>query len=213
MTVTVVTFNAPHRLRPHQADFQREADAGADIICAQEHADIDKWTPRGWRVFNPKASRSTAVYWNPATVTAKKKGFRKTSSPGFHELRGLTWVHFQTKLGPLRVASAHPPAFKTSRPSHAREYRKQEKRMANWLDKGRFRAIGGDINGTIPSRTWTPTLSKVGRWSRQVPSGPHGMKIDYVGVNRSGPWRVVATELGPKGRSDHRPVRVVLGKR
>lgn len=213
MSVVVATANAPHRLRPHKTDFQRLADQGVDIICAQEHADRDDWRPRGWRRWRPRVAQSTTVYWNPRTVTVKRRGHARMSSPGFHEYRGLTWVHFRTKEGPLRVASAHPPAFKTSRPRHAREYRKQEKRMAAWLEDGAFRCIAGDINGQIPSRVWTRTLGRVGRWSKPIPSGPGGKKIDYVGVNRRGPWKIVRSALGSKGRSDHRPVIVKLEKR
>ena len=207
--ITIATFNSPHRLAPHRAAMQQIADAGADIICAQEHADVDDWTPRGWRRFRPKAAQSTTIYWNPATVTAHKRGHAVMSSPGFHEHRGLTWVHFTTPDGPLRVASAHPPAFKTSRPSHAREYRRQMTRMAAWLHKGRNRVIAGDINGVVPSG-WTRPLAAAGRWSKPVPSGPHSAKIDYVGVNKRGPWRIHQTRLMPRSSSDHHAVLVQL---
>lgn len=212
MSVTVATYNAPHRLGPHGAAFQRLADAGVDVIAAQEHTDRDDWTPRGWRRHRPAVAQSTTIYWNPRTVTARKRGHRRISSPGFHEYRGLTWVHFATSIGPLRVASAHPPAFKTSRPAHAAEYRRQIRRMARWLSRGTFRAIAGDVNGKIPS-VWTRPLTAAGRWSRPVPSGPRRALIDYVGVNASGPYRIASTRLGDRGRSDHSPVIVTITRR
>ena len=170
--ITIATFNSPHRLGPHRDAMVQLWRAGADIICAQEHADDDNWAPPGWRRFRPKGAQSTTIYWNPAAVTARKRGHAVMSSPGFRSHRGLTWVHFPTPDGPIRVASAHPPAFKTSRPSHAREYRRQMGRMADWFHKGRNRVIAGDINGVVPSG-WTRELAAAGRWSKPVPSGPH----------------------------------------
>lgn len=212
MTVTVATANVPHRLRPHKADLQRLADSGAEIICTQEQTDTDpKATcPRGWRYYRPKAAQSSVVYWDPARVTAKKKGWVKISSPG-KTTRGIVWVHFGTKgRGQIRVGGVHLAAFKTRGPRQAKEYRAQEKKAAAWLAGGKNRVLAGDINGSIPSKVWTPNLTAAGRWSKRVASGPKGTKIDYVGASKRGPWRVVSTELGPKGRSDHRPVLVTF---
>ena len=133
------------------------------------------------------------------------------SSPHFHEHRGLTWVQFTTEIGPLRVAAAHPPAFKTSRKSHAIEYRRQMVRMAAWLEAEEHRAMAGDINGVVPSG-WTKPLAQVGRWSKPVPSGPHAARIDYVGVNKKGPYKVSNVALVPGG-SDHKGVLVKVEKR
>lgn len=210
--VTIATYNTPGRLAPHKEGLQALADAGVDIIAVQEHRDGDDWSPRGWRRWRPRTAQSTTVYWNPDTVTAKKKGHKRMSSPSFHEYRGLTWVHFRTKIGPIRLASAHPPAFKTSRPSHAREYRRQMKRMAEWITDGTFRVIAGDLNGQVPE-TWTKPLADVVRASDKVASGPGGKKIDYILTNRRGPYKPIRTRLGNKYRSDHRPVIVEIVKR
>ena len=213
MSLIVAAQNWPHRLRGHnpQHGFQVLADRGADIICAEEHADIDDWSPRGWKRYRPKAAQSTTIYFNPDVVTPHKRGHVAMSSPGFHEHRGLTWVHFTTEIGPFRLAAAHPPAFKTSRRSHAIEYRKQMQRMADWLEGGKYRAIAGDINGVVPSG-WTRPLAQVGRWSDPVPSGPHAARIDYVGVNKNGPYKVHNVGLVPGG-SDHKGVLVKVEKR
>ena len=81
-------------------------------------------------------------------------------------------------------------------------------RMADWLKGGKNRVIAGDINGVLPS-SWTKPLAAVGRWSKQVKSGPHNARIDYVGVARRGPYKVTRTRLMAKGRSDHKAVMVI----
>lgn len=205
--ITVATFNSPHRLMPHAAAFQRLADRGCVIICAQENADNDpqRNMPDGWRYYRPARARSTAVYWNPHAVDHTAHGHATVSSAGFREHRGLTWVQFDTPDGLMRIASAHPPAFKTSRRSHAIEYRKQIRLMAEWLRNSPDRVLAGDINGRIPS-LWTRPLSRAGRWSRPVPSGPNGARIDYIGVNKHGLWQIHRTLLDQKRSSDHRAV-------
>ena len=213
MVLRVATYNSPGRLQSHglPRDFQALAEMGVVMISAQENRDSDpaRNCPRGWHFYRPREAQSTAVYWDPDAVDAKRRGHARMSSPRFHSYRGLTWVHFRTEHGPLRFASAHPPAFKTSRPSHAREYRAQQKRMAEWLLDGPFRVIAGDINGQVPSRVWTPDLSAAARASRKVPSGPHGAKIDYVLTNRHGPWAPGHVEL-VRGGSDHKAVVVEM---
>ena len=220
MTLIIAAQNWPHRLahKNPKHGFQVLADKGADIICAEEHADVDDWSPRGWKRYRgPKdehgnyVAQSTTLYFNPDAVKPHRRGHVQMSSPHFHEHRGLTWVQFTTEIGPLRVAAAHPPAFKTSRRSHAIEYRKQMVRMANWLKAEEHRAIAGDINGVIPS-SWTRPLSQVGRWSDPVPSGPHAARIDYLGVNKKGPYKVSNVALVPGG-SDHKGVLVKVEKR
>jgi endonuclease/exonuclease/phosphatase family metal-dependent hydrolase len=211
--IVVATFNAPHRLGPHTEAFNKIALV-ADVICAQEHTDTDheRNCPPGWLVHRPKRARSNVVYWNPSVVEAQKHGAPQVSSEDFNSLRRLVWVHFRTVMDnrPLRVASVHLPAFKTSRPRNAAEFRKQEKIVADWLSKGRFRVVAGDINAKIPSRIWTRNLADVGVWSDQVASGPHGQPIDYVGVNRCGPWKISNTYLDDKRSSDHKAVFATL---
>ena len=188
------------------------ADDGVDIIAAQENADNDDWSPRGYKRWRPNRARSTTIYWNPKTVKATEMGHKRLSSVGFPSYRGLTFVIFQTDIGMLEVASVHLPAFKTSKPGHAKEYRKQEQKLARYLSGSTRRVVAGDINGQIPSK-WTPNLSLSGRWSDPVPSGPRDSKIDYVGVTKTGPYKIVKTKLGDEKRSDHRPVIATLERR
>lgn len=192
---------------------QELADSGIDIIAAQENADVDNWSPEGWNRWRPKRARSTTIYWNPNTVNQIKKGHKRLSSLTFPSYRGITWSIFETEIGVLQVASAHLPAFKTSKPRNAKEFKKQEQKLANWLNYRDYRIVAGDINATIPGVKWTPNLTMVGRWTEPVPSGPHDTKIDYVGVNGLGPYCISETELKPEGRSDHHPVVATIERR
>ena len=215
MTVTVSTYNAPHRLLHHGLvdDFRRLA-AHSDIIVAQEQTDHDPTLtcPPGWSYYRPDVARHNVVYWNPDTVEARKRGrVQVNKRDGATWTRFIVWVHFGTAAGPLRVGGIHLPAFKTSRPANAAEFRHQERLLAQWLDGGKNRCLAGDFNAQIPSRVWTPNLSRVGRWSPKVVSGPHRAKIDYVGVSRRGRWRVRhATTMS--GGSDHKAVIATLGR-
>ncbi len=214
MTVTVATYNAPHRLldKGLAEDFQRLADRGVDIIVAQEQTDHDPilTCPRGWSHHRPRLARHNVVYWNPHTVDARRKGQVKVNQRvGDTWVRYIVWTHFRTEQGPLRVGGIHLPAFKTSRPANAVEFRAQERRLAHWLEGGPYRVLAGDFNAQVPNRVWTPNLSRVGHWSRKVPSGPHNAKIDYVGTSKAGPWRVAHTET-MRGGSDHRAVIATL---
>ena len=212
MRLKVGSYNTPHRLAPHRQGMQWLADQGCVIICAQEHTDKDNWSPRGWKRFRPTKAQSNTIYYNPKAVRFKKGGAKRMSSPGFRSLRYITWAHFRTVKGnkAIRVGGIHLPAFKTSSKSSAAEFRKQEPMAASWLDNGPNRVLAGDFNATLPGKNWTPNLSRVGQWSKKVKTGPSGQAIDYVGVPKDGKWKVVATKLGKKFRSDHASVIVTL---
>jgi endonuclease/exonuclease/phosphatase family metal-dependent hydrolase len=216
--ITVATYNAPNRLKPHGRGFQWLADQGADIICAQEHTDKNDWSPRGWRRWRPTGTdglpgdaTSNTIYYNPKVVRLKKKGTIQMSSPDFRNDRDIVWAHFRTRKGghPLRVSSIHLPAFYTKNPKNRREYDRQAKKLAAWVKGGRNRVVAGDFNGTKGRKRMAP-IDAVTRLSRAVRSGPSGQRIDYVGARRGGRWRVVKTVRGKKFRSDHASVLVTL---
>ena len=213
--VKIATYNAPHRLlhKNLKRDFQKLADMGCDVIVAQEQTDNDppKVCPRGWRFYRPKKARHNVVYWNPKRVKDKKRGAQKVNQhAGATWVRYIVWVHFATPIGPMRVGGIHLPAFKTSRPANAKEFRYQEKKLTAWLKGGKWRVLGGDYNARIPS-SWVPNLQRVGRFSKQVVSGPHKAKIDYVGVAKHGPYKITSTTT-MSGGSDHKAVIVTLRK-
>ncbi len=211
MSVVVASYNAPHRLRPHTKAMQELADAGADIICAQEHTDRDDWRPKGWRRYRPSKAQSNTIYWNPRTVRPKKRGARRLSSPGFRSLRYGVWVAFKTDIGTVRVMGVHLPAFYKKSETNAREYDKQVKKVARWAAGGRYRVVAGDFNGSVGNRRMRP-LEDVLRFSTPKPTGPAGQKIDYVATSRTGRLRPGLTRLGPRGNSDHAPVLVTLSR-
>lgn len=216
-TLTVATQNYPHRIlvkdrAAAQRTFQRLADQGCDVIVGQEQTDTDPRVvcPDGWRFHRPKAARHNAVYWNPATVEEEKVGHvRVNKRDGATWTRFIVWVHVKKDGKPARVGGIHLPAFKTSRPRNAAEFRVQEERLANWLHGGKWRILAGDFNAQIPSRVWTRNLARVGRWSRKVVSGPHRSKIDYAGSSRRGRWYPVRTRT-MDSRSDHKAVIVTF---
>lgn len=213
MPVKVVTYNSPHRLRPHKAYMQTIADQGADIITAQEHTDSDNWSPRGWKRYRPKKAQSNTIYWNPNTVKAtKKRGALRLSTPGFRSLRYGVWMHFKTKEGPMRVMSVHLPAFASSQASSLREFNKQTPKLAKWIRGGKYRVVAGDFNAQTGNKRMKP-VDAVTRFSAKVKSGPSGQPIDYVGVAKHGPFKITRTRLLGKGRSDHKAVMVTIEKR
>lgn len=211
-SVEVVAWNTPHRLGPHAAGVAQLARTGADVIAVQEVTDRDpeRMTPPGWSSYRPARARHNAVLWDRATVERVRCGaLRVSNARTGPRVRYAVWCHFRTAAGPMRVASVHLPAFYTRSDRNRREYDAQEPRLARWLERGRWRVMAGDYNGRIPGRR-TPNLADAARWSRPVPSGPSGQRIDYVGASRAGPWRVSSTVAGPYLTSDHRPVRVTL---
>lgn len=219
MSIVVATANVPHRLL-HKGlgrDMQRLADIGVTIIGTQESADND-WKvirPQGWRHWRPDIARHGIVMWDPRKVTMVKKGYetisiaKKGTNPNY---RAIVWVHFRVKAtgDRIRFGTTHLPAFYNSKAGQRREYDHQEPLAAKWLAGGRNRVLVGDFNGKIPGSR-TRNLARVGRWSRQVVSGPHNAKIDYVGTNRRGPWRPGRTRT-VQGGSDHRYVVVTLDR-
>jgi hypothetical protein len=209
--IVVATYNAPNRLKPHQAGFQWLADQGAAIICAQEHTDKNDWRPKGWKRWRPTGATSNTIYYDPAVVVLKKKGTIQMSSPDFRNDRDLVWGHFRTRKGdhPLRVSSTHLPAFYTSNATNKKEYDRQIRKLAEWMKGGKNRVVGGDFNGSKGGKRMAP-IEAVARLSAAVKTGPSGQKIDYVGVRRGGRWKVVKTVRGKKFRSDHASVLVTL---
>ena len=218
MSLLVATANTPHRLLRQGLghDMQRLADMGVAIIGTQESADND-WKhlqPHGWHHFRPPEARHGIVMWNPHLVHAHKMNLKRISiakSGSNSNYRAIVWVHFTTELGPLRFGVTHLPAFYTSKAGQRREYDHQEPLAAEWLAGGKTRVLVGDFNGQIPGSR-TPNLAKAGRWSKQVVSGPHNAKIDYVGTSRRGPYKPGRVKT-VSGGSDHKYVVVELEKR
>lgn len=210
----IATSNLPARLSPHFETLDWCERKGADIVLAQEHTDKDNWANQDvYNRFRPKRARSCTIYYKPSRLVPKNKGAKRLSSPGFYSLRYLVWHHFRTVDGdvPIRVGNIHLPAFKTSNPRAAVEFRRQEALAAKWLSGGKNRVLGGDFNAQVRSRFWCPNLREVGQWSDAVSSGPKGQKIDYVGSNKvNGRWEIVDTELGFKFNSDHNVVLATL---
>lgn len=215
-TIKIATQNYPHRIlikdvAAAKATFQRLADMGCDVIVGQEQTDNDPKVvcPRGWKFYRPKIARHNAVYWNPKTVTKKRVGRVKAHvATGATWTRYIVWVHVRKNGKPARVGGIHLPAFKTSRPANAEEFRKEEKILAKWLDGGPNRILAGDFNAQIPSK-WVPNLERVGRWSKKVVSGPHKAKIDYAGSSKKGKWHPIKTET-MSSKSDHKAVIVTF---
>lgn len=210
--VRIATYNSPHRLRPHAPTFAELADAGVDIIAAQENADADprRNAPAGWRWHRPKRARSTVIYWNPRTVTVTKRGAKRLSRPGFRSLRFGVWVDAKTTAGTVRVMSVHLPAFYAKSARTRAEYDHQAAKLARWLNGGTNRIAAGDYNGSTKGSRMAPLVAAA-RFSDPVDSGPHGTAIDYVAVSKRSRLRPRRTRLGPKGRSDHRAVIVDVG--
>lgn len=215
-SLLVATANVPHRLLGHGLghDMQRLANMGVAIIGTQESADND-WKqiqPHGWHHFRPSEARHGIVMWNPHEVHAvKMKAERISIAKSGNNVRYIVWVHFNTPIGPVRFGVVHLPAFYTSKAAQRREYDHQEPLAAKWLNGGKYRALVGDFNGRIPSKR-TPNLSKMGRWTKQVPSGPHNAKIDYIGTAKRGPYKPTRTRM-VAGGSDHKYVLADLVKR
>ena len=88
-SLIVAAQNWPHRLRGHnpKAGFQKLANMGADIICAEEHADIDNWSPRGWKRYrrrqrSPRRSTSTPTWWTRSVAGMCRCPARTSTSTG-----------------------------------------------------------------------------------------------------------------------------------
>lgn len=208
-TLTVATYNTPVRLEPHGPAFQRLADDGADLICAQENGDSSprRNKPKGWKYHRPKRARSTVVYWNPKTVTVTKRGAKRMSRPGFRSLRYAVWVDALTDVGRVRVASVHLPAFYSASEKNRAEYDHQADKLARWFRRRPDLVVGGDYNGSVGGKRMAPIVA-AGHPSDPVKTGPDGQTIDYVIVSRAGRLRPRRTRLGPRGRSDHAAVLV-----
>lgn len=197
----ISTLNAPGRLAPHDEAFQKLADLGADIICAQEHTDKDDWRPKGWERYRPTSAQSNTIYWNPATVDAGERGSHQLSSPGFESYREAVWVRF----GDVRVISVHLPAFYASRPGRKEEYDKQVQRLLDFIEPGDV--IGGDFNGSVGGKRMAPLVEALD-FSDPKPTGPGGAKIDYVAA--TSPYVTGETRLVRVPSSDHDAVIVVV---
>lgn len=181
------------------------------MILAQEHTDNDPEAncPEGWDYHRPDVARSNVVYWNPATIRVRKRGANRLSTPGFRSLRYLVWVGADTAAGPMEIASIHLPAFYSSSEANRKEYDRQAAKVAEWVRGSELRVVGGDFNGKTGNRRMRP-IDEVLDLSDPVPSGPAGQPIDYVGVAKAGPYRVVGTERMAATNSDHAAVIVTV---
>lgn len=212
LLLTVGTFNSPHRLLPHAADYDVLADRyQCDVVLGQENTDNDpeKNCSDNWTYYRPVEARSNAIYWNPDSILASDNGCFQLSSPGFNSERWLVWQHFLKDGHHARIASVHLPAFYNKYPKNKVEYDKQEPKVAEWLEGGKHRILGGDLNGKIGNRRLRH-LTKAGRWSKPVPSGPAGQPIDYVGSSIFGNWYPIKTRVHKPSRSDHNAVVVTF---
>ncbi len=157
------------------------------VVALTEVADHDPEdvAPKGWRWVRPSKAQSAALLYDHAHLELVDSGARRVSSPGWDPPRFVVWGRFKVRQsdGPKikTVASAHLVAFKTTRPSHGREYLKQQRRVARWLqEQPRSTVVLGDWNAQ-PGLIWTPDLLEVARASTpRLETGPRRQHIDYA---------------------------------
>jgi len=208
----VATYNCPARYGNAADDVQKLADRGNTVIAVQEVADADvaKLTPKGWRRHRPAKARSAAIFWDPKVWTVLGRGAYRIHSKGWGTPRYIVWVNLQHRATgkTRRFGSVHLVAFKTSKPAHGHEYRKQADRVATWLDRGPRRVALGDYNGT-PGSGWLKPVDKVARpHTPKTKSGPGGQWIDLIYTANQIPNAKGAKTV--KLRGDHKAVEADL---
>jgi endonuclease/exonuclease/phosphatase family metal-dependent hydrolase len=211
-SILVATWNMPHRLdktgNRRESDLERLRDKGVGLVGTQEFADIDatRVRPSGYRVWRPKVARSACVYWDPSMYSLLRRGaFKLSSDNNPTGVRYIVWVFVQHKQNKrrYRFGALHFPAFKTSRPKNAKEFRHQEERAATWLERGPRRVLVGDYNAGADSKVWMPNMNKVGIYGKPIMVTTNkGLKIDHVFRRKDQERPVNLYTL--KGVSDHR---------
>lgn len=207
-----VTYNAPGRYGVPRmaANVQSYANGGATVIGVNEVADsaVARMCPRGWEQHRPTRERSSALYWDPEEWRAKLRGAYQVHSPDWRTPRFIVWalLEHQDHGDLVKFGAVQLIAFKTSKPSHAAEFRHQATRCGLWLDRPGHRVLLGDLNGEAGS-TWLAPLDAVATpHTPRVESGPDGQPIDWFYVAKPYPRAVRAKTL--PGDSDHRAVQV-----
>lgn len=218
----VATANFPHRLGipEQQPHVQHLADEyGASVIALQELADpdVEHMRPHGWDWWRPKRAQSAALTWSlDVWQPVYHNGKRSQGSFRLHTRRVSTpprfvvWADLRHRgTGEtLRFGSFHLVAFKTRNPAAAKEFLRQQGRLARWLRRGPNRVAAGDLNANR-SLFWTPALVKDTVWEKpRVPT--HGRKkIDHVLRPKGNPRpTTLGTYEGLPG--DHRALIVRL---
>jgi endonuclease/exonuclease/phosphatase family metal-dependent hydrolase len=187
----LATYNCPYRIdktgAKYRADIERLIKKHKPwVVALQETTDKSPATiaPKGWADVRPVKARSASLIYDKSKVKVVKVGTKRIHTPDWGgSERYIVWARFERLDNGKRktIASVHVVAFKTSKPRNGREYLKQQKRVADWLDNQKpSTVILGDWNGT-PGQKWMPDMT-----NRHVPSspryatGPSGQKIDYA---------------------------------
>lgn len=211
--VKVATANRPQRMGDAKNDavVQRLAVRRNTVISCQEvpDADVRRLCPKGWR-YHRGPARSEVIYWDPAVWEELGRGDFKISSEHGTD-RFVIWVLLRhRKTGVVRrFGAVHLVAFKTKNPKHAKEYRHQDARCAEWLASHPRGVLMGDFNGSFDGQ-WLNDLDKVGNdHTPKTKSGPDGQNIDLIVTNKSIP-RAVNARVVADGDPDHKPVEAQL---
>lgn len=203
----IATYNVPGRypLEKRKQDIAVLAKR-ADIICLQEVRDNDaRLTPLGWQFYRPPKAESAALMWRDE-IKAVQRGAYKLSSPGDPvRPRYIVWALLEYRGKQRYVGSCHLPAFKTSRPKNAREFRYQASRAADWLKHGRI--LAGDFNAQ-PRSTWLAGLRQRARYNIPLVATKGKAKLDHVWVGNAKARGYTVDIM--QGVSDHKAVIVEL---
>lgn len=209
--VKVATHNYPHRLdrsgEKRKANFTKMSNDKITVIAVQEITDKDifRIVPKGWGHWRPGKAESAGIMWKKSVWSIVNKGRVRINSESWKPIREIVWVRLRKRNGVTRTfASVHLVAFKTSRPQNGREYRKQVKRVANWLVKQpKDTVLLGDWNGT-PGDGWMDALETVANSSRPLfKTGPNGQYIDFAWKSKSAKTKPKGIKRWPKSGSDH----------
>lgn len=211
----IATANRPQRQGESVNDrlFQRLADRGNAVIAGQEIPDADakRLCPKGYRRHRPRAARSEVLYWNPRVWDELGRGALLISSPHAPAPRFIVWAMLQHgATGTLRrFGAVHLVAFKTRDKRHAAEYRHQQERCAEWLQRHPRGVLMGDFNGSFGGH-WLTDLEAVGNdHTPHTNSGPDGQNIDLIVTSKHIPRAIHAAVMND-GDGDHKPVEALL---
>jgi exonuclease III len=210
--VRLATWNVPYRLdnsgAKYRADMERLiAKHHPWVIALQETTDKSpaQIAPDGWGWVRPVKGQSASLIYRKSKLVVVDQGAYRLHSKDWEPVRYIVWARFRRKDNDKLkiIGSAHLVAFKESKPKNGKEFIKQQKRAANWIEsRPKSTVVLGDWNGTPGD--WTPDLTERCTPSKpRFETGPSGQKIDYAWHRKDKPNRVegIATM---KGVSDHK---------
>lgn len=206
------TYNFPFRLDKSRTKRKSANESlckkeRLDFLGVQEYTDacVAAVRPFGFGGVRPRVAQSAGLYYRKARWELLKSGWVRINSKG-HPDRGILWARFRNrKTGKKKtIAVIHLVAFASSKPAAAREHIRQQRKVAEWLEKQpKSTVVMGDWN-----RAWSqmPDMSRVAKQSSPLfGTGPHGQKIDYAAKRRSAKNGARGLRAGDKAGSDHRP--------